>query len=481
MIGENQSTAQPWPGLDDNDPQEFFQLTANNGLPKNPVLIQQAVEKFLGGKIIEGIPEAQGKTYALRISNKKHQKTILDLTKIGDTECKVIRHPTRNFNFGAITCRDAADHSIDYLENALKNQRVVKVERLSKWEDNQVKMTNTYRLKVNGPLPSHVHIGFIRCETRKYFPDPTCCKKCYNFGHTEKYCKQEKAKCGVCSGEHKTKENETLCNNANYCDRCKTDSHQIRHRSCPQYKKEKEILRIKVNEDISFTEAKNRYQRNQKNNKNASYAEIAKHQTPNGNTMKEITDLLAKQQEAFLKGLTELSQQFNKKLEDQAKIFNERVELQNQIINKLTNTIEEKNEELALEKQRCERIIKLNEKYSLAITKLSGVLDDNVNLEDPSTIQKNNIRLETQITRANMANAVLRDKIGTLKKQLKKLNAPNEQKNSRTLSSPELDPPAKKPTMYTGSTGSQSPTPSEKDGNISDYNYDEEMKFDENL
>lgn len=415
------SPSQPWPGLGQNntDPGCYFQLTADTGLPKNPILIQHEIQTFLGGKIAGGAPEANGTMYMLHITNEKQKKKILELNTLNGKPCKVELHPTRNFTQGIITCKDAAEYTTDELEKALESQRVVKVTRLSKWEENKSKETNSYLLKFNGSLPSDVKIGFIRCLTRPYYPDPMLCKKCYKFGHTEKRCKSEKNKCGVCSEEHETKKNGTLCTKQSHCDRCKSNEHQLRHRSCPKYKEEKLILKTMVDNKQTFAEAKQYCQINNKTNKvnNTTYASI-------------VTD---KQSDKFDK-FEKIVQQFSDTIAEQTKTFQ-----------KLVQRLEEKDQEIAREKKRADKLCKLNEEYSKIIMKLTGNMEYDADESDMNQLRRKNKNLEFINKRTKAANAGLEDKVARLEKTITELeNAKTNKKTRKRSPNRNENPPTKK-------------------------------------
>ena len=88
-----------------------------------------------------------------------------------------------------------------------------------------------------------------------YVPNPLRCFNCQRFGHHESDCPVDYAsvceKCGTGGFDHIT----SNCKNPVKCVNCGLD-HLSRSNECDVWKKEKEIMRIKVTNNITYNEAR---------------------------------------------------------------------------------------------------------------------------------------------------------------------------------------------------------------------------------
>ena len=85
-----------------------------------------------------------------------------------------------------------------------------------------------------------------------YIPNPFWCYKYQKFGHHGSVCNRHTI-CGKC-GEREPNHTTINCNLNNRCANCGED-HSSSTRSCPAWKKEKEILTIKHTKNIPYPEA----------------------------------------------------------------------------------------------------------------------------------------------------------------------------------------------------------------------------------
>ena len=99
-------------------------------------------------------------------------------------------------------------------------------------------------------LPSEVRIGYLNFKIRPYVPKPLRCFKCNRFGHVANHCKG-KERCSKCGEQHSW----TVCpSTALNCPNCHGE-HAANDRSCPRYKKEEQVLKIKSSRNVSYAEA----------------------------------------------------------------------------------------------------------------------------------------------------------------------------------------------------------------------------------
>ena len=104
-------------------------------------------------------------------------------------------------------------------------------------------------------LPESVHAAFISCPVRPYIPSPRRCFKCQKYGHGTQSCRGRPT-CAYCARADHTsddcKKEQMKCSNCG-------EPHPAYSRACPAFKKEKEIIKLKVTENITYAEAKKRF------------------------------------------------------------------------------------------------------------------------------------------------------------------------------------------------------------------------------
>ena len=192
----------------------------------------------------------------------------------------------------------------------LKSKGVTKVERMKRRKDGPLIPADSYILTVNGQeIPKEIKIGFLIRGTKVYIPNPQRCFHCQKYGHNKKFCKNEQkcAKCGQTGHEDQDCENEIKCAN---CD----GDHPAYIRNCPKWKTEKEILKRKFQNNISFHEARQQVEGPATDPSKNSYANVTKpHQWTNSiknpNIFKSEEEWLTHTIDSLLKRLDEIKNQ----------------------------------------------------------------------------------------------------------------------------------------------------------------------------
>ena len=116
--------------------------------------------------------------------------------------------------------------------------------------------TNTILLTFNTiTVPKSFKIFYRIIPVTIYVPNPLRCFNCQRFGHHEGDCPVDYAsvceKCGTCGFDHL----ESKCPNQVKCVNCGLN-HLPRSNVCEVWKKEKEIMRVKVTNNITYIEAR---------------------------------------------------------------------------------------------------------------------------------------------------------------------------------------------------------------------------------
>ena len=185
------------------------------------------------------------------------KKSHLKMKTFCGLKCSVTPHKSYNTSKGIVCCPALIRQSNEHILEFMEEQGVTDDRRINVHRDCVLKPTNTFVFTFNTPeLPTVVKIGFIQAKVDVYVPNPLRCYQCQVSGHHENKCgrqafcincgmpehcasgqRQRPAKCVNCSGDHPANSKE-----------------------CPQSEKEKKILKIKCEQNISFPEARKQYE-----------------------------------------------------------------------------------------------------------------------------------------------------------------------------------------------------------------------------
>ena len=138
------------------------------------------------------------------------------------------------------------------IKDKLQSQGVTKVERMKGRKNGQLVPSDSYILTINSPnIPPQIKVGFLICNKKVYFPNPQRCFNCQKYGHNKIFCRNEPkcAKCGQAGHDDHECENEAKCANCN-------GDHPACVRSCPKWEIEKEVIKVKYQNNIPFHEAR---------------------------------------------------------------------------------------------------------------------------------------------------------------------------------------------------------------------------------
>lgn len=197
------------------------------------------------------------------VRNRQHVKKLLEIeTLIDGSPIEITYHPTSNQRRCVVSCREVLLMSEDELVNELKNQNVINVKRITRKDptrDENVP-TPTLILTIQGTvIPEVIYFGFIRIPTRNYYPNPMQCFVCYRFGHTSKKFQKQIQLCWNCGQAHHEKEDKVrACDASTSCVNC-GGNHPSTSRKCPTWIIEDKITRIRIDQGISYKEARVKY------------------------------------------------------------------------------------------------------------------------------------------------------------------------------------------------------------------------------
>ena len=200
---------------------------------------------------------------------------------------KVTPHRGLNSSKGVIRCRDLRDCKDEELMEAFSPAGVTYIKHIMTKKNGIAVPTNTFVLTFDKPAPpKSIKAAYLNIPVEPFIPNPLRCYQCQKYGHGKSQCKHN-AVCARCGKEGHT---DDTCSEQPHCTNC-SGPHPAYSKECPEWTKQQAIVRIKVERNITFPEAKQLYNQQMgtsSSRPSASYASICK---PTMRTLATQTDL----------------------------------------------------------------------------------------------------------------------------------------------------------------------------------------------
>lgn len=217
-------------------------------------------------KIAKSLERSIGKEYQaknlasgdllIEVQTKAQSEELQKQKEIAEQSVTITPHRTLNCVQGVISEKQLTNETdADILEN-LRSQGVSAVRRITIRRANEEIKTKHIVITFNrSSLPERVNVAYISCPVRAYVPNPRRCFKCQRYGHGSQSCRG-KVTCAKCAEHDHPSENcdKTVMK----CPNC-SGAHAAYSRSCETFKKEKEIIQLKVKENLTFPEARRKH------------------------------------------------------------------------------------------------------------------------------------------------------------------------------------------------------------------------------
>lgn len=239
------------------------------------------IEKSLEGSI--GHPKSvkflRNGDLLVETASSKQTENLLNCTSLFGISIVASLHKSLNSSKGIIRDPNLKNSSTSEIVENLKTQGVSSVRRISIKRSGTIIQTNTYVVTFNRPKPPpSLKVFYSSIKVDSYIPNPLRCFNCQKFGHHENNCKSSEVcvKCGQGASHHYSE-----CPNKLQCVNCGKE-HAANSNTCEIWKKEKEIIRIKVQQNKSYPEARKLYE--QLTNPMSSFASVVAGSRQQANT-----------------------------------------------------------------------------------------------------------------------------------------------------------------------------------------------------
>ncbi|XP_065356474.1 uncharacterized protein LOC135950878 [Calliphora vicina] len=260
--------------------------------PKKPIssfscfAVNRAIE--LISKDITSITQLRDGNLLLLVNNKQTADKFLqskELVGLCTIQCKL--HENLNSTKGTIYAPYLNDIPEDEIIRELSSQGVIDIYKFQKKIDDKMIKSGVVLLTFDlYHLPEKIKVSWNTVNIREYIPNPMRCKTCQKLGHTIKHCKNDPI-CVQCNlPPHKPSDcSRTQCANC-------LEEHAASSNKCTKFIQQKEILRIKIKNKCTISEAKRIHKSSiSLISPNASFSSIVSNYTPTPNIAKNKNDI----------------------------------------------------------------------------------------------------------------------------------------------------------------------------------------------
>ena len=256
----------------------------------SPFVIEKQIEATIGTP--KSVKKLKNQTLLVETTRKAQTDNLLKMTTFFNLPVSVSEHKTLNTCKGIIRDRTLKGESEENILEYLRSQDVIAVKRFKIQKGHSQIETNTLLLtfkKIEVPKSLRIFYRFVPVDV--YIPNPLRCYNCQRFGHHEMNCPEDIGsvceKCGMGNHDHIT----SRCKNETKCVNC-GQNHLSKSTECEVWKKEKEIMKIKVTKNLTYLETRSLYEHQPETtfSKIVQSAQIAKPVTKSSATQVDEND-----------------------------------------------------------------------------------------------------------------------------------------------------------------------------------------------
>ena len=223
----------------------------------SPFVIEKQIESMIG--TAKSVKKLKNGTLLVETTRKTQTENLKKQTSFFGVPVEVTEHKSLNSSKGIIRNPILRSETEENILEYLKPQGVTHVKRFTIRKNHETINTNTLLLTFNSVVtPKTLKIFYQIIQVELYVPNPLRCFNCQKFGHHESNCPADLGsvceKCGKGNHDHLTSQ----CQNKAKCVNC-GENHMSRSSDCDVWKKEKEVMKIKVTQRLTYPEARKIY------------------------------------------------------------------------------------------------------------------------------------------------------------------------------------------------------------------------------
>ena len=223
----------------------------------SPFVIEKQIEAQIG--TAKSVKKLKNGTLLVETTRKTQTENLKKMTSFFGVPVEVTEHKSLNSSKGIIRNPILKAETEENILDYLKPQGVTHVKRFTIRKNNEIVNTNTLLLTFNSVVtPKSLKIFYQVIPVELYVPNPLRCFNCQKFGHHENNCPEDDGsvceRCGTGNHDHHT----SHCKNQPKCVNC-GKNHMSRSSDCDVWKKEKEVMKIKVTQRLTYPEARKVY------------------------------------------------------------------------------------------------------------------------------------------------------------------------------------------------------------------------------
>ena len=220
----------------------------------SPFAVNKGIEGIIGTP--KNIKRLRSGDILVEVDRRGQADNLVHTKKIVDIPVRVTPHRSLNSKKGVIRCPDIKHCTDNEILEELASQHVTSIYRIEVTREGIKQPTGTFIVTFNSPtLPSSLKVGYLQVKVDLYIPNPMRCFKCQRYGHYKTSCSRSEAcmKCG------KDDHSDEHCQGAAHCVNCE-GNHPANAKTCPKWIEEKQIQRIKVTGNMTYSKAREMYQ-----------------------------------------------------------------------------------------------------------------------------------------------------------------------------------------------------------------------------
>ena len=223
----------------------------------SPFVIEKQIESMIG--TAKSVKKLKNGTLLVETTRKTQTENLKKQTSFFGVPVEVTEHQSLNSSKGIIRNPILRAETEENILEYLKPQGVTHVKRFTIRKNNERINTNTLLLTFNSvTTPKTLKIFYQIIQVELYVPNPLRCFNCQKFGHHENNCPADLGsvceKCGTGNHDHLASQ----CKKPAKCVNC-GENHMSRSSDCDVWKKEKEVMKIKVTQRLTYPEARKIY------------------------------------------------------------------------------------------------------------------------------------------------------------------------------------------------------------------------------